>query len=64
MASAVAGKAREQFDAVKIQVGDRVSTLSGQVADHTEAEPIKAMLIAAATGAVLMALLSMMVSRD
>lgn len=62
VANAVAGKARDQFETVKAQVRVRVGTVSDQIADYTEAEPVKAMLIAAATGAVLMALLSMMAS--
>ena len=62
VANAVAGKARDQLETVKAHVRDRVDTVSDQIADYTEAEPGKAMLIAAATGAVLMALLSMLAS--
>ena len=64
MASAVASKVKDQFGTVKSQVRAQTANLSDQVADFTAAEPVKAMLIAAAAGAVLMALLSMMVRSD
>ena len=60
-ANAVASKAKDQLDKVKSQVRAQTANLSDQVADYTAAEPVKAMLIAAAAGAVLMAVLSMMV---
>ena len=61
MANAVASKAKDQFDTVKSQVRAQTANLSAQVADYTATDPVKAMLIAAAAGAVLMAVLSMMV---
>ncbi len=41
------------------QVRDRASQLSASTVDYIKDEPVKAVLIAAATGAALMALLSM-----
>lgn len=64
VAEAIADKADDRLGS-RSQVRDRVAAYSDQVADYTAAEPVKAMLIAAATGAVLMALLAMMLpSRD
>ena len=57
----VADKAKDHLGDTGSQVRDRIASYSDRVADYTAAEPVKAMLIAAAAGAVLMALLSMMV---
>lgn len=57
--------ARKGLDAVKdgaYQVRDRATSLSDVTARYVKEEPVKAVLIAAATGAALMALLSLMQS--
>ncbi len=58
----VADKGADDLVSARNPVRDRLTAYSDQLADYTAAEPVKAMLIAAATGAVLMALLSMMTS--
>lgn len=64
VADVVEGTASAKLNAVKNQMRGGVASISDSIADYTEAEPLKAVLVAAATGAVLMALLSMMSSRD
>ena len=65
MASSVADEAKDQVHNVKEKVRVQATYVSDKVADYTQDDPLKAMLIAAATGALLMGLLSMMVrSRD
>ncbi len=65
VADFVADKAAENLDRPRSPFGDRLASYSDEVANFTAAEPVKAMLIAATAGAVLMALLSMTVaSRD
>ncbi len=59
-ADRVAHLTRERFTSASQQVRTQVANYSDQLADYTENEPIKAMLIAAAAGAALMALVSLM----
>ena len=63
-AGKVADKARERFSATSQQVRSQVSNYSDQLADYTQNEPIKAMLIAAAAGALLMGLFSLLARSD
>lgn len=61
----LADKAHERFDAARRQTLDSVGNLSQQVADYAAAEPVKTMLMAAAAGAMLMAIVSLLSgSRD
>ncbi len=60
----VAATARERFGNVSHLARAQVSSYSDRVADYTHNEPIKAMLIAAAAGALLMGLMSLLVRSD
>lgn len=55
-------KAKSTMNDVSSQVKQRAQQASDAATGYARDEPVKAMLIAAATGAVLMALLKMMVS--
>ena len=56
-AQRMVGKARDTLQSAAGQVRERTNTA---VAGYTSAEPVRAMLIAAAAGALLMGLVSMM----
>ncbi len=58
-------KAQDELQSVKEQVQTQAANVSDKVADYTQEDPLKAMLIAAAAGALVMGLLTLIVrSRD
>lgn len=58
-------KAKDELQSVKEQVQTQAANVSDKVADYTQEDPLKAMLIAAAAGALVMGLLTLIVrSRD
>ena len=60
-ADKVVDMAKDRFDGLQTEVRAKASDLSNQIADYTQEDPIKAMLIAAAAGAALMGLLSLII---
>ncbi len=58
-------KAKDELQSAKEQVQTQAANVSDKVADYTQEDPLKAMLIAAAAGALVMGLLTLIVrSRD
>ena len=60
----VVGVAKDRLHSASQQVRSQVANYSDQLADYTQNEPIKAMLIAAAAGALLIGLVSLMARSD
>ena len=60
----VANESKDRFGAASRQVRAELSAYSDRMADYAQNEPVKAMLIAAAAGAIVMSLVSLLMRSD